>query len=56
MGLYEGGISVRLWIATREYGIPTVLGAGVATKCIHNGSAITVEGNTGMAIRGNNGG
>ena len=25
----------------REYGIPAVLGSGVATKCIHNGSAIT---------------
>ena len=48
----RAAVSVRLWIVAREYGIPAVLGSDVATKCIHNGSAITVEGNTGMAIRG----
>ena len=42
-------------IVAREYGIPAVLGTGVATKRIHNGQIITVDGNTGVVILGNNG-
>jgi pyruvate,water dikinase len=34
-------------IVAREYGIPAVLGTGVATKRIHSGHQITVDGNEG---------
>ena len=37
-------------IVAREYGIPAVLGTGVATQRIHNGQKITVDGNTGLVI------
>jgi phosphohistidine swiveling domain-containing protein len=35
-------------IVAREYGIPAVLGTGVATRCIHSGQRITVDGNSGV--------
>ena len=34
-------------IVAREYGIPAVLGTGIATKRIHSGQIITVDGTTG---------
>ncbi len=35
-------------IVAREYGIPAVLGTGVATRCIQSGQRITVDGNSGV--------
>jgi pyruvate,water dikinase len=35
-------------IVAREYGIPAVLGTGVATKRIHNDQVITVDGTAGL--------
>jgi pyruvate,water dikinase len=34
-------------IVAREYGIPAVLGTGVATKIIQSGQTIAVDGNAG---------
>jgi phosphoenolpyruvate synthase/pyruvate phosphate dikinase len=34
-------------IVAREYGLPAVLGTGSATRRIHNGQVITVDGNAG---------
>ena len=34
-------------IVAREYGIPAVLGTGIATRCIQNGQTITVDGSAG---------
>jgi phosphoenolpyruvate synthase/pyruvate phosphate dikinase len=34
-------------IVAREYGIPAVMGTGIATKRIFNGQVITVDGNEG---------
>lgn len=34
-------------IVAREYGIPAVLGTGVATRRIRNGQLITVDGSAG---------
>ena len=34
-------------IVAREYGIPAVLGTGVATKLIQSGQLITVDGDAG---------
>lgn len=42
-------------IVAREYGIPAVLGTGVATRRIHNGDTITVDGSEGkvyLNVRG----
>jgi phosphoenolpyruvate synthase/pyruvate phosphate dikinase len=35
-------------IVAREYGIPAVLGTGVATKRIRSGQVITVDGGEGI--------
>jgi pyruvate,water dikinase len=35
-------------IVAREYGIPAVLGTGDATKRIHSGQVITVDGSAGV--------
>ncbi|MBN1148675.1 MAG: hypothetical protein JXA78_15555 [Anaerolineales bacterium] len=37
-------------IVAREYGIPAVMGVGVATRRIHNGQTITVDGSAGLVI------
>jgi phosphohistidine swiveling domain-containing protein len=34
-------------IVAREYGIPAVLGTGLATRIIHSGQLITLDGNSG---------
>jgi pyruvate,water dikinase len=34
-------------IVAREYGIPAVLGTGVATRRIHSGQKVTVDGSSG---------
>jgi rifampicin phosphotransferase len=41
-------------IVAREYGIPAVMGTGVATRRIHSGQVITVDGNAGMVSLGKN--
>jgi len=35
-------------IVAREYGIPAVMGTGVATRRIHSGQIITVDGGAGV--------
>jgi pyruvate,water dikinase len=42
-------------IVAREYGIPAVLGTGVATRRIHNGQEITVDGTTGLVTLSSDG-
>ena len=37
-------------IVAREYGIPAVMGTGVATKRIRSGQMITVDGGEGIVI------
>ncbi len=37
-------------IVAREYGIPAVMGTGVATRRIRSGQIITVDGNAGVVI------
>jgi rifampicin phosphotransferase len=37
-------------IVAREYGIPAVLGTGAATKRIHSGQMVTVDGSAGIVI------
>jgi pyruvate,water dikinase len=40
-------------IVAREYGIPAVMGTGVATKRIHTGQMITVDGGAGLVSLSN---
>ncbi len=42
-----GGPLSHSSIVAREYGIPAVLGTGLATQRIHSGQTITVDGDTG---------
>jgi pyruvate,water dikinase len=37
-------------IVAREYGIPAVVGTGVATRRIQSGQTITVDGSAGILI------
>ena len=37
-------------IVAREYGIPAVMGTGVATKRIQSGETITVDGSDGIVV------
>ncbi len=37
-------------IVAREYGVPAVLGTGVATQRIRSGQTITVDGSAGIVI------
>jgi pyruvate,water dikinase len=41
-------------IVAREYGIPAVLGTGIATTTIKSGEMITVDGNAGTVTLLNN--
>jgi pyruvate,water dikinase len=43
-----GGPLSHSSIVAREYGVPAVLGTGVATRRIHSGQQITVDGNGGV--------
>jgi pyruvate,water dikinase len=40
-------------IVAREYGIPAVLGTGVATKRIRSGQVVTVDGTSGLVTMAN---
>jgi pyruvate,water dikinase len=42
-----GGLMSHGSIVAREYGIPAVLGTGVATNRIQSGQIITVDGDAG---------
>jgi rifampicin phosphotransferase len=37
-------------IVAREYGIPAVMGTGIATKRIHSGQTITIDGGAGLVF------
>ena len=43
-----GGPLSHSSIVAREYGVPAVLGTGVATNRIHSGQLITVDGDAGI--------
>ena len=45
-----GGPLSHSSIVAREYGIPAVLGTGVATQRISDGQIITVDGTSGLVL------
>jgi pyruvate,water dikinase len=47
-----GGILAHGSIVAREYGIPAVMGTGIATQRIRSGQRITVDGDTGTVTLG----
>ena len=48
----EGGITSHAAIVSREMGIPAVVGTGEATKKLHDGQIITVDGSNGKVVEG----
>jgi phosphohistidine swiveling domain-containing protein len=44
----SGGVLSHAAVAAREYGIPAVVGAAVATAKIRDGQLIEIDGNTGL--------
>lgn len=44
----SGGILSHSAVVAREYGIPAVVGAGVATQRLHDGQLVEVDGNRGI--------
>ena len=47
-----GGPLSHSSIVAREYGVPAVLGTGVATRRIRSGQPITVDGDGGVVTLG----
>ena len=45
-----GGLTSHAAIVSREYGLPSVTGTGVATSVIKTGDTIKVDGSTGVVI------
>ena len=43
-----GGIMCHAAIVAREYGLPTVVGTGHATRTIRTGDRVRVDGDTGL--------
>lgn len=48
----EGGITSHAAIVSREMGIPAVVGTGNATKTLHDGLTVTVDGFSGKVYEG----
>ena len=44
------GVLSQAEIVAREYGIPAVMGTGVATRRIRSGQVITVDGGAGVVL------
>jgi phosphoenolpyruvate synthase/pyruvate phosphate dikinase len=42
-----GTLAAHASLVAREYGIPAVVGTGDATRRLHNGQRVTVNGTTG---------
>lgn len=47
-----GGPLSHSSIVAREYGVPAVLGTGLATERIHSGQRKTVDGDSGLVTAG----
>jgi pyruvate,water dikinase len=50
-----GGMLSHCAIVAREYGIPAVVGASGATRQVHDGDLITVDGSSGRVLLDQNG-
>jgi pyruvate,water dikinase len=48
----SGGLTCHAAIVTRELGVPCVVGARVATRDLHDGERVTVDGTDGTVWRG----
>lgn len=45
-----GNLAAHASLVAREYGIPAVVGTGNATKVLHTGQLVTVDGNAGTVV------
>ena len=50
----EGGLTSHASIVSREMGIPCIVGTEKATKILHDGDLITVDGTSGIVYKGQN--
>ncbi len=48
----EGGLTCHAAIVARELGVPCVVGTGDATRVLHDGDVVTVDGSAGRVSRG----
>lgn len=48
----QGGMTSHAAIISREFGIPSIVGAKMATQILKNGQVITVDGNRGKVYEG----
>lgn len=48
----EGGMTCHAAIVSRELGVPCVVGTRTATKTLHEGDSVSVDGKTGMVYTG----
>ncbi|MET0479796.1 MAG: PEP/pyruvate-binding domain-containing protein [Mycetocola sp.] len=51
----SGGVGSHAAIVAREYGLPAVMGTGVATSVLTTGQLVTVDGNTGRVTAAGDG-
>lgn len=47
-----GGITSHVAIVLREFGVPCIVGTGIATDILKNGEIVTVDGKTGNVYKG----
>lgn len=47
-----GGITSHVAIVLREFGVPCIVGTGIATHILKNGEIVTVDGKTGNVYQG----
>ncbi|WP_426226016.1 PEP/pyruvate-binding domain-containing protein [Pseudarthrobacter sp. DSP2-3-2b1] len=45
-----GNLAAHASLVAREYGIPAVVGTGKATRILHTGQLVTVDGNAGTVV------
>jgi len=45
-----GGVASHAAIVAREYGIPAVMGTGRATRVLHAGQRVLVDGTRGRVV------
>ncbi len=48
----EGGMTSHAAIVSRELGVPCIVGTGTATKVLHEGAVVSVDGSRGIVFSG----
>ena len=51
-GVITGTLAAHASLVARAVGIPAVVGTGDATRCLHDGQVVTVDGGAGLVELG----